>query len=1194
MNLSIVNPRKALNKAFLKVKPYRADFENFRRNLTSLLNAVQENESEEYHKNLASDFLKRTYYHPDYFINIKGNTDLVIHAGNTAASNVAVLIEAKKPGNNPDMLRKDRINVKAFHELLLYYLRERISHTNLKLKYLIATNLYEWFIFDAKLFEKIFSENKPFVDQFKDFETGKLSGITTEFFYRQIAQPYVENIKSEIPFIWFDLRDYRKYLLSNDPNDEKKLIPIFKFFAPEHLLNLSFTNDSNTLDKSFYTELLHLIGLIEKKEGSKKIITRKPAGERNSGSLIENTITQLDSHDVLHKLEKPERSGEIREEQLFDFALELVITWINRILFLKLLEAQLINYHKGSMDFSFLNIQKIKSYDDLDSLFFRVLAKKPSERDAEINAAFSNVPYLNSSLFEASDLEHNTIYIGNLQDDKPLPVLSSTVLKDSAGKKRKGELNALEYIFEFLDAYDFSGDTSETIQEEKKTLINSSVLGLIFEKINGYKDGSFFTPGFITMYMCRETIRRAIVQKFNERKGWNCKIFEELYDLIDNKQEANDIINSLKICDPAVGSGHFLVSALNEIIAIKRELNILRDRDGKTLRDYSIEVENDELIITDDDGHLFEYHPNNKESQRVQETLFHEKETIIENCLFGVDINPNSVKICRLRLWIELLKNAYYKTSSSPDKGRWHAVPELAINNSSPVMGRWPQAGGAESQDPNKSSYEVQEQNINNSSPDKGRWHAVPELATNNSSPGKGRWPQAGGVLMNHPDLKTFRRQLRKNLTPAEATLWKMLQGKHLDGRKFRRQHSIGPYIVDFYCPAERLAIELDGEPHFNDISDEYDRERTLFMNAFGVNVLRFENKVVFDDPELLLITIQQQFGKVIKPPRSATTPPYQGGELRELETLPNIDINIKCGNSLISRYSLDVDIKQALSNSKWTIESYKLAVMSYRNAGDKEQKHTLLKLIDDIKRDFEIEVSANDKRVIRKERLEGELFNLTKQVRLFEQTKKEKAEWDKKVKKLTNEIQKLENELEEIKNNKIYDNAFEWRFEIPEVLNDDGEFIGFDVVIGNPPYKMIQPHNTQKNELDTIKSLFEFADFKIDLFHLFFQKGIEIINEGKLLSFIAPSSLLNNVFAERLRIWLDAKCLINKIVVSIEKIFDDADVHNALYFFKKRKGNVDIENIIHTTTDIKAVIEERIKYQEVPQTAFSNFSGHV
>ena len=111
---------------------------------------------------------------------------------------------------------------------------------------------------------------------------------------------------------------------------------------------------------------------------------------------------------------------------------------------------------------------------------------------------------------------------------------------------------------------------------------------MIFEKINGYKDGSFFTPGFITMYMCRETIRKAVVQKFNESKKWSIEKFEGLYDKIEDRKEANDIANSLKICDPAVGSGHFLVSALNEIISVKNDLKILSDRNGKRLKEYHL------------------------------------------------------------------------------------------------------------------------------------------------------------------------------------------------------------------------------------------------------------------------------------------------------------------------------------------------------------------------------------------------------------------------------------------------------------------------------------------------------------------------------------------------------------------------------------------------------------------------------
>ena len=110
--------------------------------------------------------------------------------------------------------------------------------------------------------------------------------------------------------------------------------------------------------------------------------------------------------------------------------------------------------------------------------------------------------------------------------------------------------------------------------------------------------------------------------------------------------------------------------------------------------------------------------------------------------------------------------------------------------------------------------------------------------------------------------LKTFRTALRNNLTPAEAFLWIQLQKSQLEGRKFRRQHSIGNYIVDFYCPSEQLAIELDGDGHFNATAEEYDKERDLFIAQFGILVLRFENKQVFDNLEAVFEEIKSNFRK--------------------------------------------------------------------------------------------------------------------------------------------------------------------------------------------------------------------------------------------------------------------------------------------------------------------------------------------
>jgi len=670
---SPLKPKEALNKAFLKVKPIRQDIELFKQNLKSLIDLSKNDESEEHHKNNLIDFLKKSYYDNQYFINTKGRNDLVIHNRASSSSSVGVIIEAKKPSNKYEMPSKDDINTKATHELLLYYLRERISGKNIELKNLIITNINEWFIFDAQIFEKCFAHDKELVQKFKDFEDKKLTGITTDFFYSDIAKPFIESCIDNLEYTYFKLDDYSTALYNDNLKDDVKLISLYKLLSPEHLLKLPFANDSNSLDKKFYNELLHIIGLEEVKDGGKKVISRKADGNRNYGSLIENSIYILEEREKIHKIQNINRFGE-KSERAYNVALELCITWINRILFLKLLESQLYAYNKGDENFKFMNFKTIPNYDELDKLFFSILAKKESERNPRFMEKYAHIPYLNSSLFEPTDLE-DVLMITNLDNNIELEIYGDTVLKDNSGKKQKGKKDTLEYLFEFLDAYDFTSEGSEDIQEENKSLINASVLGLIFEKINGYKDGSFFTPGFITMYMCKETIRRAVVQKFNDVKGWNCENYDKLYNKIEDINEANEIINSLKICDPAVGSGHFLVSALNEIIAIKHDLKILQDKNGKRLKNYDISVINDELIITDEDGELFEYNPRNSESQRVQETLFNEKQTIIENCLFGVDINPNSVKICRLRLWIELLKNAYYN-----DSGYLETLPNIDIN----------------------------------------------------------------------------------------------------------------------------------------------------------------------------------------------------------------------------------------------------------------------------------------------------------------------------------------------------------------------------------------------------------------------------------------------------------------------------------------------------------------------------------
>ena len=117
-------------------------------------------------------------------------------------------------------------------------------------------------------------------------------------------------------------------------------------------------------------------------------------------------------------------------------------------------------------------------------------------------------------------------------------------------------------------------------------------------------------------------------------------------------------------------------------------------------------------------------------------------------------------------------------------------------------------------------------------------------------------------MLINNLDkLRFFRKELRHNLTPAEARLWVYLKQSQLEGRKFRRQHSISGYILDFYCPSEKLAVELDGESHNTVQAQEYDEIRDLFLLNYGVKILRFENKFVFTELEGLLMEIKSNFG---------------------------------------------------------------------------------------------------------------------------------------------------------------------------------------------------------------------------------------------------------------------------------------------------------------------------------------------
>lgn len=982
VNLIIQSPKKAL-KAFVKQKPLRSEIDLFKLNLAALLDKVSvienrpKDESEEHLKNDIRDFLRDTYYREHSAINTKDKKDLVIHIGKSTVSDVGVIIEAKRPNNIHEMITAKNLNKKAMHELILYYMDERNRAGNNQLKKLVITNIYEWYIIDANYFDKFIYRDSAIKRLYDTYINDRKDN---PFFYEEIRK-ILANLEIDIPCVYFDIREYTKIISNNKKEDDKHLSALLRVLSPEYLLKVARPNDGNSLNEKFYKELLHIIGLEEAKENNKAIIRRKKV-DRHAASLIEATIDALKTDDVLHHVPDLSSYGSDLEERTFAIALELCITWINRILFLKLLEGQLKTYHNGDEGFKFLNCQMVPNFKELYKLFHKVLAVPVDERTENVKTKYAFVPYLNSSLFDISELEDQTVKVQALDQAEQIPLLPQTVLKEA--KKNVGMLPTLDYIFQFLDAYDFASEGDDAVQEENKTIISASVLGTVFEKINGYKDGSIFTPAFITMYMCKRIIREAVIAKFNAALGRpEKKMFDNFKDLKNYTRrlfkageilEANQIINSIKICDPAVGSGHFLVSALNEIIQVKAELGILADHQGNSISNYEFDVINDELIITDPKGNLLGYKlkdgkPLSKDIQHLQKTLFHEKQLLIENCLFGVDINPNSVKICRLRLWIELLKNAYYK-------------------------------------------------------------------------------------------------------------------------------------------------------------------EETTFS---------------------------------------------------QLETLPNIDINIKTGNSLLSRFKLDADLTKALKSIKYDIKTYRNFVDQYKNEKNREVKRDLQSIINSIKSDFKTEIHKTSKDYSNWYNAKSELGKITAQLGIFELNAKEKKKYSDNINVLTTKVKKFNQIVEDIKSNAIYKNAFEWRFEFPEVLHNNGEFEGFDLIIGNPPYIQLQKLN------EDVKKGFEQQNFKTfaktgDIYQLFYEHGLNLLKDGGHLAFITSNKWMRTDYGDGTREYLASQCHTSLVVdFGMKQIFDSATTYTNMLFLQKTDAHPTIKMCrVNDTFDMETILEDYIEYFSV------------
>lgn len=930
-NIKLKDYLKVHHKSYISHKIERTNFVKYLQNIriayAQISEAVKANATEENIKNIVINFIKDTFYseRKDIQINAFNNIDYAIKKND----NIEVIMEFKKPSNKAEMITCDNMNKKALHEAIKYFYDEK-HKGNYHIKNIIISDGISYFIFNPLQFQ-----HKSLEKLCYDSIEGDLYLQRTSEIYKEIAN-IITREKITFEFAWFDLTYLEKRIkdfdLNNvDINDKaiRTLLYVYKLFHPDFLLNEYSPKDSNQLNKKFYDELLYILGLEEVSENNKKLIKPNP----NSNGLINETIKQL------------EDQKDITGEKAVSIAFELVITWLNRILFLKLFESQLVSFNDNK-NFKFITSDKIIDFDELNKLFFSVLGKKLEDRDNAEET--TNIPYLNSSLFEKSDMELKYINTTALNNNRKLALYKSSNLKHWSEYKNKTEEKILKYLLDFLDSYDFSSGASESlITEENRDIINSAVLGLIFEKLNGYKDGSFYTPGFITEYMAKECIERAVVDKFNAAFGdLNAKNIQEIRNYIgnvysfDDAKKYNDIINSLRICDPAVGSGHFLVSVLNHIIYLKSYLGILFDDEGNKISN-NIEIFDDTLVVFNQHDIPYAYKRKDRTTHQVQKALFKEKRTIIENCLFAVDINPKSVYICQLRLWIELLKNTYY------------------IDN------------------------------------------------TDN------------------------------------------------------------------------------------------------------------------------------------------------------MEVLPNIDINIKTGNSLVSKYPVQVGkaiVQQGSKEQKENIKQYKQLVAEYKNSGDKETKKKINETLKEIKSKLYSVV-------------EGVLVAETEEQKNFDkQIKKLKGQWKKAT--TIEERLKIDKEIEKLsKSNRgtnkilvigdsfddpIYKNSMEWMLEFPEILDEDGKFQGFDVVIGNPPYGVSIKDNYRK----TVE--FEYGKVPdYEIYYYFIELAYNLLKNKATLSYIIPNTWLFNTFAEKYRKnMLNCWNICELLDCSTFSIFDSATVRNAIIYYTKSKSN--------------------------------------
>ena len=324
-------------KDFKVFNPSEQNISKFEKNLKQLLINAQKEDLEEYQKNEIGKFPNKVF---EYDCNVKNKIDLAIYEDNQ----VRVIFETKSVINKSEFVKENSNNLesKAFYKSILYFLRE-IKTGNNNITFIILATAEVFYIIDSKTYLNNFSKNKDIIKAFKNCEENGGTDSSTTKFYEEVKN-IIPKIENEIPYLSVDFK--------NILNQKDKLGLLYILLSPQVLLKRTSYIDANTLNVEFYNELLYILGLKENKENGKI-----------EYSDIKNTF-----YDSISKTFKLDRDNNF--EEIFS----LLITWNNRILFLRLLESMLLSFEH--IENPFLDLEYLPDFNNLNILFFEVLAKK--------------------------------------------------------------------------------------------------------------------------------------------------------------------------------------------------------------------------------------------------------------------------------------------------------------------------------------------------------------------------------------------------------------------------------------------------------------------------------------------------------------------------------------------------------------------------------------------------------------------------------------------------------------------------------------------------------------------------------------------------------------------------------------------------------------------------------------------------